>query len=323
MAILFLDGAERKSNSKWTFCNLELTSNASAYGFSGTYYYDSYANRYAYKTLSASQSQLYLSMKVRYTQAATHLCSFWDSANTIIFSVGRSAANLLELRSGDYSTLLATGSIPVMNNSTNLIEVYFKPLNSGGECTVKVNGATDVTYSGDTTAGLENVQTFQIGKYGSTSIYFDDIVVGNSGWIGNACIQAIVPAGAGSSTQYSPSTGSNYACVDEVTASDTDYVYTNTTDQLDLYATSNLTGNIGSIIAIDICARMAYEGTPTPTKQKIAYKSGSTIAYSSDVVASLSFADYFTGPIELNPDDSAAWEEADINALEIGVKAVA
>jgi hypothetical protein len=204
-----------------------------------------------------------------------------------------------------------------------LIEVYYKPLNSGGICTVKVDGVTDATYTGDTTNGLENVRTFRFGRStGYIGFYLDDIVVSDSGWLGNQLIQLIVPTGAGSSTQLTPSTGNNYACVDEIPASDTDYVSGNTADLLDTYAMRNLIGTIGSVTATNACVRMNYEGTPTPTKQKIAINSNGTMAYGSDVSTTLSFVDQFQ-LFELNPDGNVAWTESSINALECGVKLVA
>ena len=327
MSILFLDGAERNSNNKWTVnaYSPPAVSNTSLGGI-GNYCYR-IDNGEISKTLSISYSALYFSFKYRNNNAAegTWIMHFKDSGGTVTFSIKRNVTSgLIEIRIGDGGTLLDTGDVALAYGVTYLIEVYYKPLNSGGECTVKVNGAADATYTGDTTAGLENVQEFHFGKAMTSSYYYlDDVVVSDSGWLGNQYIQAIVPNGAGSLTQWDPSTGSNYACVDEVTASDTDYVSTNVTDEIDLYGMSNLTGTIGSITAIDICARMAYEGNPTPTKQKIAYKSGATTAYGSDISSGLSFIDYFSGPIATNPDDSAAWEEADINALECGVKAIA
>ena len=110
-----------------------------------------------------------------------------------------------------------------------------------------------------------------------------------------------------------------------MTVSDTDYISTNVTDELALFGIANMGGSVGSITALNFFARMSYEGTPTPTGQSIAYKSGSTTTLCDKVSPTLSFVDYFSGPIETNPDDSAAWELADIDdgALEFGVKAVA
>jgi hypothetical protein len=70
-----------------------------------------------------------------------------------------------------------------------------------------------------------------------------------------------------------------------------------------------------------VVMRYAYEGSPTPTKQKIAIKSGGNLYYGDDLTPALTFQ--FAEKLwELNPDDDAAWEDADIDDLEIGVASV-
>jgi len=51
----------------------------------------------------------------------------------------------------------------------------------------------------------------------------DNLIVDNAGWIGQTRIQGLAVSGAGTTTQFDPSTGSNYECVNEVPYSDTDY----------------------------------------------------------------------------------------------------
>ena len=272
---------------------------------------------------------MYCSAKYYFAYVASDgqcgILQFKDSDGTIVCTVLRNTTGYVEIRLGTYNgTLLDTGDIILLKESVYLIEIYYKPANSGGVCTVKINGVTDATYSGDTTAGLENVQTLVYGKNGASvrQTYIDDIIVSDTTWLGNVYITGLVPKSAGDSTTWDPSTGSNYTCVDEVPASDTDYISTNTADETDLYNIDSLTGTIGSVLAVELCIRAAYEGTPTPTKIKHAVKIGGTEYYGSDISPTLSFLDYFY-LWDQNPNTSDDWSNTNITDLQIGVKSVA
>jgi hypothetical protein len=330
MSIIFMDGFERSSYSQWDSVHGVFSIGTGT--LTGSYHsnyngYDNSSVPWAYKILSTNYSQLYVSMK--YWHNNTVWCpifAFSDSAGTTTASIVRNASNNIEIRLGTSAgAVLATSTNNINANIVYCIEIYYKPLNSGGEITVKVDGVQSVTYSGDTTAGLENVRRIIIGHTtgngNSMNMKWDDIVVSDSGWLGNQYIQLITPNASGDSTQWTPSTGNNYDCVNEVVASDTDYISTNTTDNTDLYNLTSLTGSIKSVTAIDVSARMSYYGTPTPTKQKIAIKSTGEY-YGDDISPALSYVNY-NYIWDQNPATSAAWLESEINSLQVGVKAIA
>jgi hypothetical protein len=98
-----------------------------------------------------------------------------------------------------------------------------------------------------------------MGNNPQINMWIDDVIFDDSTWVGPSSIQGLVPTGAGATTQFDPSTGSNYACVDEVPASDTDYIYTNTANDVDTYACGNLTGTINSVKAVQVQARCMQE----------------------------------------------------------------
>jgi len=91
------------------------------------------------------------------------------------------------------NTLKQTGSIDIEPGTWYLIETYFLEASSGGRYVVKVNGVTDIDYTGDTKGPYGNCTEFNVGKYdvGIIYHYFDDIAVNdpNGGsddsWIGN------------------------------------------------------------------------------------------------------------------------------------------
>ncbi len=221
----------------------------------------------------------------------------------------------------------ATTKPVLVSGGIRLIEARVKIHDTAGVVQVKVDGEMVIDFSGDTKPGTDTqINMLTLGAAGSGNYgyaYYDDFIVDDADWIGNTKIQAILPNAAGSSTQWDPSAGNNYDCVDERPASDTDYVSTNTVDEIDLYAASNLSGSIGSVKCVQLQARCAYEGSPTPTHLQLGLRSGGANYFSADKTPPASFGQSVYALWYTNPADSEAWEEADVNALEIGFKATA
>jgi hypothetical protein len=213
----------------------------------------------------------------------------------------------------------------IVANQTYLIEIYYKVADTGGRWTVKVDGVQVIDYTGDTQAS-GNASTDRVG-FGYDGVltcsgYFDNIVLDSAAWIGKTYVQKIVPTGAGSSTQWTPSAGSNYQTVDEVPASDSDFNEVNAAAQLDTFAAGNLVGSIGAVLCVQLQARAFYEGAPTPTKLKLAVRSGTTNYYGSDETLT-TVAKAWMKLWETDPDTAAAWTESGVNAAEIGYASVA
>lgn len=325
MARIFMDGFETGNAYLWDGSAVAALSTVPA-GMSGAYCL--YCNNFMpLRTLVSSNSELYFAFKycVDNPTYALEIMTFKDSAGTYIASLTRSAATglLVAVRGSGGGTTLETGANTIPYNVTFLIEIRYKPLNSGGVFTVKVNGVQDINYSGDTTNGLENIKTIGIGGV-SNSVYakFDDVIVDDANWIGNTKIQAIVPTGAGATTGWTPSTGANYAAVDEIPAVNTDYVKTSS-EQIDTYAMGNLTGSIASIKSVAVQTRNWREGNGLYDRGQHIVRPASTdrLAASKTSIFPIT-ATSFQSIWELNPEDSAAWEEADVNGMEAGIKAV-
>lgn len=324
MARLFIDGFESGTADLFTATgNLKIVT-ASTYGMTGNYALSVPLAAQAFKYLETTKSELYVAFKWRTDSLSDgqRIIEFWDTTPTLMLKVyPYNTSGSIGIMRG--TTLLDNSDDGVISaNTTYLIEVYYKPLNTGGICTVKVNGIEVASASGvDTTDGAEAINMIGFYPYAYTC-YYDDIVIDDADWIGQTYIEGIVPSGAGTTTQWDPSTGSNYACVDELPASDTDYISTNTTNEIDTYAMGNLTSEIGTIKCIQVRARSLYEGAPTPTHQQLVVRSGGTDYFSADKDVGTTAAGIFH-IWETNPADDAAWEEADVNAIEAGVKATA
>ena len=278
------------------------------------------------KKALGSYPYLYMSLKINiFNINYNPPIFFYDQNGNIIAKIIINDSFNIDLYRG--STLLATGTSPLSLDTVYQMEIYYLPLNSGGEFTVKIDGVENVTYSGDTTPYLENIGSIDFGfknTYGG-GFYFDDLIIDDSDWIGigHSIISAPI-TGAGSSAQWTSSTAAtNYANVDEIPYSDTDYNSTNTTDALDLYSISDCFDGIdvASIAGIYFNVRTNYEGVPT-VSIKPAIKSGVTVGTYATLSQSVSFSNeqVFIG---VNPGTLATFTTSDFtNGIEVGVKAV-
>jgi hypothetical protein len=256
--------------------------------------------------------------------ASTNICTFYTSGSVLMGALRfNTTSRKLEACKG--STLIGTGNIQMVSGRVYHIQVRYKPGEPPeGIFQVKLDGVLEIDLSGvDTTDAAGNIGIFQVNSGWNTPTYFDDFVIDNANWPGNSKILGMLISGAGNSTQWDPSTGSNYQCVDEVPAVETDFVSTNVTDEVDTYATTDWATAINSIKSVQLTVRTAFDGAPTPKKLRTVLRcSGADYPHANSITVPGAFV-RFDQLWELNPADSAAFEDADLDVLEIGVKAVA
>jgi hypothetical protein len=323
MARIFIDGFEHGDLSLWDIV-YSATINSSSL-ITGTYAANLANGTYYLQKFLPAAAAYYVAFKIRPQANATAdgtILKFYNGATVLGSLVRKQTTNYLAAYKGDASSVLATGSTAVNSGTTYTIEVYYLPNSSSGVFTVKINGVQTLTFSGNsgTTANIDSILFTPTGA--SHIYYLDDVVVDDAEWPGTTYIQKIVPTGAGTTTAWTPSTGNNWAAVDEVVAVDTDYVSTNVADNVDTYAAGDLTGTIGTVKCVQLQARARAEGVPTPTTLQLVLRSGGADRVSSSKAVQTAFAPV-TNLWQTDPADSAAWTDTKVNALEIGIKATA
>jgi hypothetical protein len=191
MAEIFSDDFESGDGSAWTSCAGTVTTPVPS-GFGGNYYLSHDNTMTAtLKTLASSKSALYGYFKFRTPSANGNYCAFFfkDSAGTVQLAL-TVTSNYFKLWRGNvvWDTVLATGTTTISNNTVYEVQFKFTPLNSGGVFQLKLDGSEslDIDYSGDTTKGLENVQTFAVGYEANNVIQafgeFDDVILDDADW---------------------------------------------------------------------------------------------------------------------------------------------
>lgn len=252
-----------------------------------------------------------------------------DTSATTHISLGTDLNNALVVRRG--ATVLGTSSSNLIVPGTFVyIECSVVLHDTTGSVVVKVNTATVLnltnqdTKNGGTKTVLEGIRFDN--QSGQTS-QMDDIYLTNgagavnTGFLGDVSIETLFPSGNGNSSQLLGSDADsvdNYLLVDEVTPNTTDYVGSATDNQKDTYAFSNLVHGTGTIRGIQTAMYAAKSDSGARSLAKV-IRSGGADFDGADKVLSTSF----TGIFEINetdPNTSAAWTIANVNAAEFGVK---
>ena len=326
MARVFIDGFESGDHDMWDVEGNATAVSSDGLDMDGSYCLDlNSVSEYLGKNITA-EDEMYFAFLYRPTNGSNSKSILaLLNGGTVIVGIRRNVTTgFLEAYRG--GVLINTGSISLQLNVTSLIEIHVKVADSGGRIETKVDGVTDIDFTGDTKPGADTqFNLVRLGFYAASVYvyaYFDNLIMDDAAWIGDTKIQVVVPTGAGTTTGWTPSAGNNWACVDEIPASDVDYVSINSNDVVDTYATGNMAGTIGSVKCVQIQSRARTDGAPTPTNLKLAVRSGGTDYFSGDNAVPATEKSLWN-LWENNPADAAAWEESDVNNIEIGIKSAA
>lgn len=285
------------------------------------------------------------------TTYGTLIVGFWFRASAFnngdpsIVYFGENAFNVLQgnlaynssgqlriCRGPGQTSVLATSTPAMSANTWHHIECKYVCHNTAGSAVVKLDGVEVINVSGvDTSdngaAALDGVMMFGANSDPNpNSKDYDDLwVVDTSGsvnndFLGRCSVVALHPDGAGGSTQWTPNTGTNHGAVDEVGQDgDTTYVASATAGNKDLYAFGNL-GASDVPLAVEVFA-VTKKDDATARTFATTMRSGATDADGPTYTQTTSY-DYTELYRDTDPDTSAAWTKAGVDALQAGVKVV-
>jgi hypothetical protein len=214
-------------------------------------------------------------------------------------------------------------------NVWNYLEVKVFLSQSVGICTVKLNGGTVLTTNAADNCYLAN--TSWNGWYtGGTGWVFDDFYVCdgtgavNNDFLGECRVVTLLPqtdaVAAGSNANFTPSTGTDHgALVDEAAPNDdTDYLSSSTVNHVDSwnYPALGYTGTIKGV-QMSLSAKKTDSGTRAIAAVTRPVATNRVNATSHYIGTSYN---YWMSIWELNPEDAGAWEVADVDGAEFGVK---
>lgn len=282
--------------------------------------------------LSDDPSEIYVRMGLYPTNwgvTSDHVwCGLYDETGDNLLTFCFDSGQVVVRRGDEGGTILATGSIAVGINAWSCIEFHAKIDDAAGVVQTKVDGVSDIDFTGDTKHGsYTGIDHMTLGfdeSNSNTLGYYDDIAINdttgsdNNSWIGRGGIYGLFPEGAGTHTDFTPSAGDNHDCVDEVPPNDdTDYVESNVVGHQDTYAMDDLVPTDGDIQAVQWIARAKLDAAGSGNFQR-ALRYDGTDYNGSDLAVDVSYA-YFQEILEECPDETA-WTIAKVNALEAGME---
>jgi hypothetical protein len=206
-----------------------------------------------------------------------------------------------------------------------------------GTCKVRVNGVDWITVA--TGQDLKNTANatanmITLGIIGAPSsnpfLDFDDLYIcdgvagavsGDNDFLGDLRVDSLLPTGAGTTTQWTPDSGSNYARVNEATPDTTSYVASSTVNNIDTYAMGDTPATSSKIWAVQsglVCRKMDAGS-----------RSVAPVVHGADgdkVGTTVSVYDSYFNEIQVyeqNPLTSPAdWTDTSLNGIEFGAKLV-
>ena len=312
MARIFIDSFETQKFDLWdSATGTPLIESTVGYDMKGNYYTFLGSNDYLYKSVPAA-SEYYFAFQYRPYDLSNH---FFRVLN------GSTELNKLRLDAGKLhayagTTLIASGTKSFSTSTTYFLQIYIKVDNINGRIQVKYDGVTDIDYTGDTLrAGFSTINMVKIGE----QIRFDNFIIDDSVMPEETEICLLKPNGIGNASNWAPTSGNNYACVDEVPHNDADYVSENVADAIDTYITENSPGDVVSVKCIQLQARARKDSDSLLDNMNLVVRSDADY-HGNDESLTTSFVEKVK-IWETNPADSLVWEKADIDAMEIGVRA--
>ena len=260
------------------------------------------------------------------------LVQLWDS---VAEGMSVKLTSSGELKVYNRFTLLATSTgVGISVNTWYYLEFKVFADSSTGTYEVRLGGISIPSLTGtganthpSTDAYYNHFQffpNFGLGD-GDDALIIDDLYCldgtgsDNNDFLGNMAVTTIRPSAAGDSTEFTPSVGDNFSCMDEVVCNDdTDYVEDDTSGHLDLY-NYGATGITGVVKGVQVNVD-CKETDATSFSIKTVCKSGSTV--DADAGQSVGSINYVTRRriLEQDPATSAAWLVAGVDAAQFGIE---
>jgi len=327
MGRIFIDGFEHGHYGLWEAGGAGTVAITTANAIDGDYSVSITGRARISKSLGTTYNEIYLAGKFNFQGAASiavrHIFDL-DKNTSRISSVRLSSNEVIHLYRQHVSISSATAAL-----STNVnyrIEFHSKISSANGIGKVLVNGETVIDFTSNTKAGVDDVD-FNILRIGAT--YYinpirlvDDIVIDTTVFPGKTKIMALVPDSSGGSTGWTPSTGENYACINEIPPTTVEGVSINTTGAVDLYNISALDSIAGEIKCIQISALAETEGAPDAQNLEIGIAHNNTAMFSAGLIpGTAGDPKYVTKLWENNPITASAFTPSEISSLQIGIKA--
>lgn len=335
MALLFMDGFEASDYNLGKYqafnANATIAVNASTRYGTGLCLGGTGTGQLVRKDFTAATKLIVgVAFKAAVFSDTVNLFTTYGDAGTI------NHVNLRVMASGAVALYRLTTQLAVsaagvcLPNTWHYIELSATVSDTVGVATGRVDGVSQVTFTGDTrNAGtnstLDRVDVFvPVGT--APGAFIDDLYIADgtgsaptNDFLGEVRVQTLRPNGAGAVTQLTPvGSATNWQNVDETPPSATDYNWSGTVGQQDLYTVEDLAVGTSTIYG---CQFVNYaQKTDAATRQVInLIRAGGTTFNSAPRALTTAPTPTLTVSA-VNPSTAAAWTVTDVNSVEAGVE---
>ena len=291
---------------------------------------------FAEKVLTAQQTRIVQVAVLPQSLAENvFICQLYDGAVKHVEFIITTAGEV-QVKRGDGTQLAITSGLGLVAGFWRYFECKAKIDNSAGEVYVWVDGVSKISSTGLDTqnAGNASSDRFRLASIASNtasrSTSFGDLVVVNTSGsapyndhLGEVRVECIFPDANGTTTNFTPSTGTNHAALLDESApnGDTDYVQSNTLGHIDLVNLGALSSSSGATILEVTPWLWAKRTDATARSISVGVKdtSSGTPSWGSAEALSTGYQ-YYSRPMTANPVTAAIWTYSEVNALEAGIK---
>lgn len=334
MAMIMFDGFETYGTSAsnltrghWTTVDAPGGVSTTGGRFGGAYL-NVDTGDYCYLTFPQTSSEVWIGF-------AYHGNSNTGSSGVFYFTEGGTTAWQLGFHydGTDESWFITRGTTPTILSGTSgsapndewvYVEVRYLIDNSAGEVDLYINGVLNASVSSIDTQDQTNawIDGGRLDSHAGNNCGFDDFyILDTSGSVLNTrldqpAVRAYVPSADTAQRDLTPSTGvDNYALVDEIPPSDTDYVASGTYTDADEYEIENLSNYFESLDCVKVIIG-AYKDDATSRGVTGTIESNGSYSTGTELVLA-GTTDYQFDYIELDPNTSSAWSITGFNGSKL------
>jgi hypothetical protein len=238
----------------------------------------------------------------------------------------------LEVRNGS-GAVLGTSALTTTFDTWYFVELKYKVDDSTGTVQLKVNQSDFINLTGQDTRNGGNATADRVRWYmgftnnSGRASYVDDLYVCDdtgadcNDFLGDLQVESLVPGSAGTNTGWVPSSGSNWAAVDDNPPDDdSTYVQANSLTAKDTYNLLNLSRLNSGIRGIMWNARARLTDSQTfNVKPVYRVQGGPDVDGSTIIVSNTAYREYYEVQ-SLSTGTGTFWTPTEINSLEVGAK---
>jgi len=229
-------------------------------------------------------------------------------------------------RGGGTEVATSTANLVINPNGWNVIDFKLKISATVGEATVWLNSVQVINATGLNTKGSSGASIDRMGiSSSSNDCFFDEVYLlddqGSAPFnyrLTDPKIVAINANAAGDSSQFSCNSVGNNIYAASLHDDDSYYNYSSTVGQIDLYNLGNVEAAATAIYGVMPQVNVRKDDVPARTA-RLKVKSGATTDNGGDLVLTTSYQ-MLRKMYQVDPNTSAQWTPAAVNALQVGVE---